>query len=229
MTAREFKVLIVDDDFRVAGLHASIVEAVGGFSVAGTAGGREQALSVLAAQPDVDLALIDVHLPDGSGLELAAQIGCDSFVVSAETDSAAIRRAFRGGALTYLIKPFENTELARRLSAYAQYRRILAAPAIDQSTVDAAVSALRFGRVMRESSESGSHTEQLILEAFAQSGQVMFADEVSAAVGISPPTARRHLAHMVASGKLAMRLRYGATGRPKQEYRLPGERRSAVD
>jgi two-component system CitB family response regulator len=131
--------------------------------------------------------------------------------------------------LTYLIKPFENTELARRLSAYAQYRRILAAPAIDQSTVDAAVSALRFGRVTRESSESGSHTEQLILEAFAQSGRVMFADEVSAAVGISPPTARRHLAHMVASGKLAMRLRYGATGRPKQEYRLPGERRSAVD
>ena len=229
MTAREFKVLIVDDDFRVAGLHASIVEAVGGFSVAGTAGNREQALSVLAEQPDIDLALIDVHLPDGSGLELAAQIGCDTFVVSAETDSAAIRRAFRGGALTYLIKPFENTELARRLSAYAQYRRILDAPAIDQSTVDAAVSALRFGRVTRESHESGSHTEQLILEAFAASGQVMFADEVSAAVGISPPTARRHLAHMVASGKLAMRLRYGATGRPKQEYRLPGERRSAVD
>lgn len=142
-------------------------------------------------------------------------------MISAETDSAAVRRALRGGALTYLIKPFENTELARRLSAYAQYRRILATPTTEQSAVDAALGALRTGRALKEAADTGSQTEELILKAFEGSEHVMFADEVSAVVGISPPTARRHLANLVSSGKLTMRLRYGATGRPKQEYRLP--------
>ncbi|ORM37293.1 response regulator [Williamsia sp. 1135] len=221
MSAEDFGVLIVDDDFRVAGLHASIVNAVSGFSVLAQAGTREAAVAALAEHPEITLALIDVHLPDGPGLDLLPRLNCDAFVISAETDSAAVRKALRGGALTYLIKPFENTELARRLSAYAQYRRILATPTTEQSAVDAALGALRTGRALREASDTGSQTEELILTAFDGSDHVMFADEVSAVVGISPPTARRHLANLVSSGKLTMKLRYGATGRPKQEYRRP--------
>ncbi|MDY6810307.1 MAG: response regulator, partial [Actinomycetota bacterium] len=34
--------------------------------------------------------------------------------------------------------------------------------------------------------------------------------------------ARRHLAHLVNTGRLTMSLQYGSTGRPRQEYRLPG-------
>lgn len=216
----EFGVLIVDDDFRVAGLHASIVNAVAGFTVTAQVGTRAAALEALTTHPDIALALVDVHLPDGPGLGLLPRLTCDAFVVSAETDSAAVRAAFRAGALTYLVKPFENTELARRLSGYAQYRRILSAATVEQSAVDAALGAMRLGRTTREA-ETGSQTEELILEVFGDPDASMFADEVSAAVGISPPTARRHLANLVAAGKLSMRLRYGATGRPKQEYRRP--------
>ena len=229
MSSPPLEVLIVDDDFRVAALHAGVVDAVGGFVVVAQVGGIAQALTAISDHPNISLALIDVHLPDGSGLDLLARIGCDAFVLSAETDGGAVRRALRSGALTYLIKPFENTELARRLSAYLQYRRILAEPKLEQQAVDAALGALRFGRASREIIETGSRTEELILRTFADRDTSMFADEVSAAVGISPPTARRHLANLVASGKLAMRLRYGATGRPKQEYRRspgPGAGRS---
>lgn len=223
MTASGFGVLIVDDDFRVAGLHASIVGAVDGFTVVAQVGNRADAIDAMTAHPDIALALVDVHLPDGPGLGLLPRLNCDTFVISAETDSAAVRAAFRAGALTYLVKPFENTELARRLSGYAQYRRILEASTVEQSGVDAAIGAMRIGRSLREA-ETGSQTEEHILEVFGDPETSMFADEVSAAVGISPPTARRHLANLVAAGKLSMRLRYGATGRPKQEYRRPQRR-----
>lgn len=70
MTGDDFGVLIVDDDFRVVSLHASIVNAVSGFSVLAQAGTREAAVTALADHPEIALALIDVHLPDGPGLDL---------------------------------------------------------------------------------------------------------------------------------------------------------------
>ncbi|WP_235434364.1 response regulator [Gordonia sp. w5E2] len=219
---RQLGVLIVDDDFRVAGLHAAIVTALRGFRVTATAGSLTQAREALASHPDTDLVLLDVHLPDGSGIDLLAELECDCFIAGAETDAAAVRRALRAGALTYLIKPFDDTELARRLAGYAHYRRALSAEHIDQVAVDAALSAMRTGtRPVTHAGDSGSHTERTILDQFT-AGEPMFADEVSARIGVSPATARRHLAALVDSGRLLMSLHYGSTGRPRQVYRLPG-------
>ena len=214
-------VLIVDDDFRVAALHSAIVSAVRGFTVRATAGTLAQARAALEALPDIDLALLDVYLPDGSGLDLIAELPCDCFVVGAETDADAVRRAMRSGAMAYLIKPFDDAELARRLAGYAQYRRVLDADTVDQGAVDAALSALRFGTRAVDRGDGGSPTERDILALFDSATGPLLADQVSEAVGVSPPTARRHLANLVGAGKLTMSLRYGSTGRPRQEYRLP--------
>ncbi len=213
-------VLIVDDDFRVARLHASIVEALRGFHVVAQAGTLAAAREAVADN-EVDLALLDVHLPDGSGIDLASELMCDSFIVGAESDSAAVRRATRSGALTYLIKPFDDTELARRLAGYAQYRRLLSDGRVDQRRVDEALAAVRFGTVGRDRDGHASPTESTVLALFTDRDTVLFADDVADTVGIAPPTARRHLAHLVAAGRLRMTLQYGGTGRPRQEYRLP--------
>lgn len=146
------------------------------------------------------------------------RLTCDAFVVSAETDSAAVRAAFRAGALTYLVKPFENTELARRLSGYAQYRRILSAATVEQSAVDAALGAMRLGRTTREA-ETGSQTEELILEVFG--------DPDAFHVRRRGLGGRRHLSTDRATapgqprrrGQAVHAPRYGATG--QQEYRRP--------
>ncbi|MXP24307.1 response regulator [Gordonia sp. HNM0687] len=219
----ELGVLIVDDDFRVATLHASIVEAVRGFRVIDRAGSVAATHAALANYGSaIDLVLLDVYLPDGSGIDLVAELPCDSFIVGAETDARAVRAAMRAGALAYLIKPFDDTELARRLAGYAQYRRVLAADVVDQHRVDTALSAMRFGTRASDRADAASPTEHRILEMFAESHGPLFADQVSSAVGVSPATARRHLAHLVNTGRLTMSLQYGSTGRPRQEYRLPG-------
>ena len=221
MARTELSLLVVDDDFRVAALHASIADAMIGFTTTARVGSVAEARTALIDHPEIDLALVDVHLPDGSGIELIREMRCDAFVVTAEDSATAVRHALTAGALAYLIKPFENTELARRLAGYAQYRRIVEASNLVQSQVDSAIATMRGERVAAPRSEEMSQTEQSILAAVTEADGPVFADEISVSVGISPPTARRHLATLVADGRLSMKLRYGTTGRPKQEYRLP--------
>src|SRR4029453_9760839 len=128
-----------DDDFRVANMHAGIVNALPGFTVTTTA------TTVAAAQKadPVDLALVDVYLPDGSGIDFVRELRCDSMVLSAATDAPTIRAAVAAGALSYLVKPFAPADLAARLSGYARYRKILAGTNLGGPEVDSALDALR--------------------------------------------------------------------------------------
>lgn len=211
----DLTVLVVDDDFRVANLHAGIVNAMPGFTVTATV---NTLASARKAAP-VDLALVDVYLPDGSGIDLIRELSCDSMVLSAASESGAIRAAVAAGAFGYLVKPFAATDLAARLSGYARYRRILSGPNLGAADVDAALAALRPRVVVEQPSGAApSPTKQLVLEALHASHTPMSAAEVAAATGVSRATAQRYLAGLASSGEVKVGLRYGTTGRPEQEF-----------
>src|SRR5579884_3927969 len=103
MTARrpvthpEIRTLVVDDDFRVGGIHAAYVAKVEGFSVVGRAASADEALrAVSELRPD--LLLLDVYLPDGSGLDvlrrLTGEAGGprpDAVVITAARDVGTVR------------------------------------------------------------------------------------------------------------------------------------------
>ncbi|MEC3958491.1 response regulator [Nocardia sp. CDC153] len=219
----ELSVLVVDDDFRVANMHAGIVSALPGFTVEATVNSLAAARAAIAEHA-FDLALVDVYLPDGSGVELVREIGFDAMMLTAATESGTIRAALAAGALGYLVKPFDHAALAARLAGYARYRRILSAPEVTAADVDLALAALR---PLAASTPGGvtpapaSHTKDLVLEAVRAAHAPMSAAQVSAAIGISRATAQRYLATLVGAGDLRMQLRYGSTGRPEQEYSAP--------
>jgi response regulator of citrate/malate metabolism len=215
MDDSDLTVLVVDDDFRVANMHAEIVNTFPGFTVSATANNLEAARQ---AQP-VDLALVDVYLPDGSGIDFVRELQGDSMVLTAATEAVTIRAALAAGALSYLVKPFATTELAARLAGYARYRKILAGSNLSGSDVDAALDALR-PRIAAPQTPTiaASSTKQLVLQALRTSGQPMSAAQVSAAIGISRATAQRYLASLATSREVSVGLRYGTTGRPEQEF-----------
>ncbi|MGX1777751.1 response regulator [Nocardia brasiliensis] len=217
MAPTDLTVLVVDDDFRVANLHAAIVDSIAGFTVAGTANTLAAARVILDAG-QVDLALVDVYLPDGSGVDFVRELRCDAMILTASTDSDTVRAALSAGALAYLVKPFQHTELAARLAAYARYRRILSAPQVDNARVDAALQALRPAAAAAASATVASPTKDLVLQSILAAGTPLSAGEVATAIGISRATAQRYLATLVGTGTLRMSLRYGSTGRPEQEY-----------
>lgn len=214
MGGTELTVLVVDDDFRVANMHAGIVNALPGFTVTATANNLADARKAAAA----DLALVDVYLPDGSGIDFIRELRGDSMVLTAATEAATVRSAMAAGALSYLVKPFPAAELAARLAGYARYRRILSSPDLGANDVDAALEALRPRAAAQRTSATTSPTKQLVLQALRTSGRPMSSVEVSAAIGVSRATAQRYLATLATTGEVKTRLRYGSTGRPEQEF-----------
>ncbi|MDY0910979.1 response regulator [Microbacterium sp. CFBP9034] len=210
------RVLVIDDDFRVAGLHHDIVAARPGFAAlepARTLGAARQAVRAHAP----DLLLVDAYLPDGDGIEFVASAEVDAFVLSAATDAATVRRALRAGAFGYLAKPFEARALAALLDRYARMRNVLGTDRpLAQEQIDRALAIMHGGG--EPASVSRSATEQLVLEGLGT--DEASAAEVADRVGISRATAQRHLAALATRGLVDVRLRYGSTGRPEHRYAL---------
>ncbi|TNC29509.1 response regulator [Amycolatopsis alkalitolerans] len=212
------RTLIVDDDFRVAGVHAGFVEEVPGFAVVGTARTAAEARArVRELAPD--LVLLDVYLPDESGLTLLAELQTDTIILSAATDTNSVRAAVRGGALNYLIKPFTTRQFAERLAGYARYRRLVGEERnLDQSDVDRAFRVLHEqDRAAPPKGRSGA-TARLVSEQLQRAARPLSAAEIASELGVARATAQRYLTALAEAGTIEMRLRYGATGRPEHEY-----------
>lgn len=212
--SRPIRVLVVDDDFRVAGLHRDVVASRTGFTA------LESVQSLGAARQAVrthapDLLLVDAFLPDGDGVEFVAAAGIDAFVLSAATDAATVRRALQAGALAYLTKPFDARMLAERLDRYARMRNLLVTDRpLEQEQIDRALAIMHGGA--EPATVARSATEQLILEGLGD--EEASAAEIADRVGISRATAQRHLAGLASRGLVEVRLRYGTTGRPEHRY-----------
>ena len=232
--SRALRVLVVDDDFMVARIHGRFVEQTDGFEVVGTARTGGEAIELAAAlQPD--LVLLDVHLPDLSGLEVLERLRGQSreqgrdvavVMVTAERGAAAVRAALHGGAMQYLVKPFEYDDLADRLRRVAATLATLPGAGghdeeeVDQATIDRAFGAGRQAVVPQGLPKGLSpETADLVLEAARAAGEIS-ASETADAVGLSRVTARRYLEHFVDIGTAEVRLRYGGTGRPERRYRV---------
>lgn len=208
------RVLILDDDFRVAQLHQGIVDEHPGFTVVATARSCAEAREQLRRSAP-DLLLADVFLPDGDGIALARETTADTILISAADDARTIRRALRSGAIGYLVKPFDRRALTGLLDRYLRYRNLLGGDrALHQDDVDRALAILHGAG--EPVSLSRSATEQLVLAALGD-GEASAA-EIGERVGISRATAQRHLAALAARTVVEVRLRYGSTGRPEHRY-----------
>lgn len=212
------RVLVVDDDFRVAGLHRDLVASRPGFEALDPVGSIGAARAAISDQRP-QLLLVDAYLPDGDGIELVRSVDVDAFVLSAADDAATVRRALRAGALSYFVKPFDRRALADRLDRYLRFRNLLAGERVlEQDDIDRASAILHSGGEAAPASRSV--TEQLILETLG--GGEASAAEVAERAGISRATAQRHLAALAARGVVEVRLRYGSTGRPEHRYAPAG-------
>ncbi|MFD0689231.1 response regulator [Actinomadura fibrosa] len=214
------KVLVVDDDFRVAHVHAGFVGRVPGFTVAGLAHTAAEARAK-SAELSPDLVLLDVYLPDEPGLNLMPGLDADVIVATAATDPATVQLALARGARHYLIKPFTAEVLGARLAAYARYRQALRTTReLTQGGVDGAVRALHAPLTAEPRVPKGQSpvTTRLITEALRTAAGPRSAAEIAEQVGVSRATAQRYLATLSEAGPVQISLRYGATGRPEHQY-----------
>lgn len=120
------RILIVDDD---STLRVIMVEelAAEGF-IMGEAENTDQAIEKLS-QHTYDLALVDLHLPGGSGLDILKFISASMVTCKAITMTGASRRdaveSMQHGAADYVSKPFEIEELIATIRAVLRQDQVI--------------------------------------------------------------------------------------------------------
>jgi len=217
-------VLVVDDDYRVARLHAAMVEKIPGFAVLGLAHTAAEAVAA-AAEQRPGLVLLDEYLPDRRGTDILRELDAAVMIITADSDGASVRRAVSRGAINVVIKPFGFSVLAARLAAFARFWGQLGeAVALDQEEVDRALAVLHGGDRPAAAVPKGrsSVTTEAVVSALREADAALTAVAVADTVGISRATAQRYLSDLARAGRVELRLRYGTTGRPEHEYRWLG-------
>jgi response regulator of citrate/malate metabolism len=219
-------VLVADDDFMVAKVHCGFVERVPGFTVAAVAHSGEETLAEVARfRPD--LLLLDIYLPDISGLEVLRRLReddmqVDVLAITAARDVDTIRTALRGGVVHYLIKPFTFESLRDRLERYAAaHHRFAGSGDVAQDDVDRLFGALRSARSSLPKGLARP-TAELVASALRRADGDLSAAEAATMAGLSRVSTRRYLEYFVAAGLAVVRLKYGGTGRPERRYRWAG-------
>lgn len=228
-----YSVVIVEDESEVASLLAEYLQRGDDFRVTAVVGDLAGSRALLERyQPD--LLLLDIYLPDGSGLDLLAELraaghGCEVMMITAASEVASLERALQLGAFDFLVKPVLLQRLDRALNTFLQRQhRLRGAPSVTQSVADALFS--REGDAGEAAAPKQARlpkgidalTLSRVREALAESPRdFLSAQEVGQRAGVSRSTARRYLEYLLQRHELEADQAYGSIGRPERRYRQP--------
>jgi response regulator of citrate/malate metabolism len=223
-------VLVVEDEPLIAEAHRTYLGRIPGFVVAAVATTAQDAMrsaaDAAATTSPIDLVLLDLGLPDASGIDLASALSAlrpapDIIAITSERDLEMVRAAVAHGALAYLLKPFTFAAFRDRLERYQRYREALPAgtDAASQTEVDRAIAELR-GTADKSAAPKGAApaTTDEIARRIRDSAEGLTAAEAASHVGVSRVTAWRYLERLADEGTVSRHTDYGNAGRPKIRY-----------
>lgn len=119
------KVLIAEDEASIRECLVINLER-SGYAVVQAHDGR-QALRLSEANPDIDVAILDIMMPEVNGLQVCKALRAKSpnlgiILLTAKTQEADKVTGFTMGADDYVTKPFSTSELMARVDSV--YRRV---------------------------------------------------------------------------------------------------------
>lgn len=226
------RVLIVEDDVRIADLHCRFTMRVDSCEVVGVAHNLDDArIMIDALEPH--LVLLDLYFPEGSGTDLLREIRLkgletDVILITAAREVGPLKEAVRGGVFDYLIKPVSATRFHECLTKFSIYRsRISAGDALEQQDVDSMLHPSASAEPIGATAETETLPKGIdlltltkirtALDSAAQDAGLS-AEEVGTLVGVSRSTARRYLEYLTTSGNVVADQVYGTVGRPERKY-----------
>ena len=195
------RVFLVDDHEVVRRGVRDLLEQHDDIEVVGEAGTAEEALSrIPPTRPDV--AVIDMRLPDGNGVEVCREVRSTNdeihcLILTSFADDEALIEAIMAGAAGYLLKQVRGTDFVDAV------RRVAAGQSLLDPQVTAQVlERLRKGPVEDERLARLTDQERKILDLIAEG---LTNRQIAARMFLAEKTVKNYVSHLLA--KLGMERR----------------------
>ena len=211
---------MVDDHEAVRQGLAALLDRRSGFEVVAQAGSVAESIA-LAVRHEPDLVIMDVRLPDGSGIEACREIRAARpetrvVMLTSYPDEEAVLSAIIAGASGYLLKQVRGRDLVTALDAVAR----------GESLLDSAVTEKVLERVRRAA--SGSATDELAELTFQERKILMLVaegktnKEIAAEIFLSDKTVKNYVSSILSKLNLQRRTQAAAFV-AKHRLAPPGE------
>ncbi|PSR69657.1 DNA-binding response regulator [Nocardia sp. MDA0666] len=195
------KVFLVDDHEIVRRGLSDLLDGDPELSVVGEAGSVSQALArIPALRPDV--AVLDVRLPDGNGIELCRELlskvdGLRCLILTSFTDEHAMLDAILAGASGYVVKDIKGMELARAVKDVGAGKSLL-----DNRAAAALMEQLRHGTEPDGPLATLTEQERKLLDLL---GEGLTNREIAERMFLAEKTVKNYVSRLLA--KLGMQRR----------------------
>ena len=187
------RVFVVDDHELVRKGLIDLIDAEEDLLVVGSAANCEEAV-VNFAVLDADVAVLDVRLPDGNGIELCRDLidlkpDLKVLMLTSFQDDEALLGAVLGGAVGYLIKDIKNLELL------ASIRKVAAGESfLDTKLISSVTNRLRENKNPASEIYELTDQEQRVLEFI---GQGMTNREIAKNMFLAEKTVKNYVSSLL--------------------------------
>jgi DNA-binding NarL/FixJ family response regulator len=206
--ARPYRLLIVDDHEVVRQGLVALLDRREGFQVVAEAGTVAEAIEQ-ARRFEPDIVVMDVRLPDGSGIEASREIRSELaatrvVMLTSYPDEEAVLSAIVAGAAGYLLKQIRARDLVSALEAVGR----------GESLLDPAVTEKVLERVRRIAT-GGQTDEMSLLTSQEQKILMLVAEgktnkEIAAEVFLSDKTVKNYVSSILSKLNLERRAQAAA-------------------
>jgi DNA-binding NarL/FixJ family response regulator len=205
---RPLRILVVDDHEVVRQGLVALLDRRDAFEVVAQAGTVAEAIAE-AARFEPDVVVMDVRLPDGSGIEACREIRgarpqTRVIMLTSYPDEEAVLSAIIAGAAGYLLKQIRGRDLVAALEAVGRGESLLD-PAVTERVLQRVRTAASGGAADELSELTSQERKILMLVAEGQTNK-----EIATAVFLSDKTVKNYVSSILSKLNLQRRTQAAA-------------------
>ena len=216
------RILIVEDDPMVAHIHKHYLNELKNFEIVEVIDNGLSALEYLRENSaNIDLVILDVHMPKMSGLEMLKKLreeGNDVSVIpiTAINDNRTISEFMNLGVIDYLVKPFSQDRFNQAVFRCELKYKAFTNTKLSQSDIDQMFNTKNDMILPKGLQEK---TLTYILEKLVDhKKELIDVEDISKITNLSKVSLRKYLDYLTENGTIEKKIDYGTVGRPKYKY-----------
>jgi DNA-binding LytR/AlgR family response regulator len=116
--------IIEDEELAAARLSKLLLSLSPDIEILGSLDTIESAVSWIRDHPGPDLIMLDIQLGDGLSFDIFRKVKVDSYIIFTTAYDEYAIKAFELNSIDYLLKPVDETKLAKSLEKYRNFKSL---------------------------------------------------------------------------------------------------------